>query len=24
VPPPLEEHLPPWDPNTVTYDLSGL
>jgi hypothetical protein len=22
VPPPLEEHLPPHDPNTVTYDLS--
>lgn len=21
VPPPLEEHLPPWDPNTVLYDL---
>ena len=23
VPPPLEGHLPPWDPNVVTYDLSG-
>lgn len=23
VPPPLEGHLPPHDPNTVTYDLSG-
>jgi hypothetical protein len=21
VPPPLAEHLPPWDPNTVVYDL---
>ena len=23
VPPPLEGHLPPWDPNVVSYDLSG-